>query len=263
VQLSLCFMSRAYTSFSHKGANFRIASDRCEVIQQAIVSLRAELDTYIAASPAFATALEPLPDDPAAPDIARRMLRAARGAGVGPMAAVAGTVAELAARAALQAGAEEAIVENGGDIYVHAKHPVYMGIYAGANPLSGRLAFKLEPDYLPAGICSSSSTMGHSLSFGNCDLVTVFSKNTSIADAMATSLCNSIQCETDVDMAAKKGVRSPGVLGVFIVKGNSVGMAGRLPELIKCSSRIDGIITADPGSQDLAMIQNLYKNIAE
>ncbi len=149
------------------------------------------------------------------------------------MAAVAGTMAQLAGEAGMQAGAPEAIVENGGDIYIQAAAPVTIGLYAGAGPLAHRLAFSLKPQDTPLAICSSSGTMGHSLSHGACDLATVVAHDTALADAAATQAANRVKTVADVDATLEAIMTLAGVDGVLIIQSDRVGMAGKLPALVK------------------------------
>ena len=222
---------RTYRRFSHKGANFRICSEAFDVVCDEIVRLRKELEEYLQRHPDFAESLEPVDALDNAPESARRMSAGAAPAGVGPMAAVAGTMAELAARAGAAAGATEAIVENGGDIFIISRRPVVVGLFAGRPPVGDRLALRIEPERTPLAICSSSSRMGHSLSLGDCDLATVVAADASLADAAATRAANLVKRPADVDAALEAIGAIEGVAGVLIVKDDRVGLIGDLPAL--------------------------------
>ena len=149
------------------------------------------------------------------------------------MAAVAGAMAQWAAKAALAAGAEEAIVDNGGDIYLKAIEPVIIALGTGTAKLADRLAFHVEPQDTPLAICSSSGKMGHSMSLGQCDLATIAAKDAALADAAATQAANLVQTPDDVDAALERISAIPGVEGVLIVKDDRIGLAGHLPRLVK------------------------------
>jgi ApbE superfamily uncharacterized protein (UPF0280 family) len=153
---------------------------------------------------------------------------------VGPMAAVAGAVAQACVESALAAGAEEAIVENGGDIFIAGRHAVCVGLYAGEHPLSGRLALRIDADRLPLSICSSSSRFGHSLSFGDCDLATVISRDGALADAAATLAGNCVTTTADVEPTLGRIMAIRGIEAVLIIKEDRVGVAGELPQLVRC-----------------------------
>jgi ApbE superfamily uncharacterized protein (UPF0280 family) len=225
---------RTYTTFVWKEANLRICSERAEVITENVRTLRRILERYILLQPEFRTSFIPVKLLPDAPEIAVRMARAAESCGVGPMAAVAGAVAEMCVEAAMAAGASEAIVENGGDIFIRSADPVGIGLYAGDHPLSGRLAFHISPGMMPLSVCSSSSRFGHSLSFGDCDLATIVCSDGALADAAATLAGNSVKSARDVEPTLEKIMKIVGIRGVLIIKADKVGMAGDLPPLICC-----------------------------
>jgi ApbE superfamily uncharacterized protein (UPF0280 family) len=149
------------------------------------------------------------------------------------MAAVAGTMAHMAVEAAREAGAAEAIVENGGDIFLYSKDAVTVALYAADSPLSGKLALMVRPQRMPLAICSSSSVMGHSLSFGACDLATAVAPDGALADAAATLACNLVKSAGDVAGVLQRVASLSGICGVLIIKADKVGVAGDLPELIR------------------------------
>lgn len=224
---------RVYRSFSWKETNLRVASPAFDLITRTVVEHRRLLERYIARHPEFQSSLVPVVLLEQAPEVARRMAVAAELTGLGPMAAVAGTLAQLGAEAAMAQGCTEAIVENGGDIFIHAASAVTIGIYAGDNAIAGKLAFHLEPERLPLALCSSSSKMGHSLSFGRCDLATVAAKDGALADAAVTLVCNRIRSEADLTPVLDDIGALPGIEGIFAVHSGKVGMWGNLPPLVR------------------------------
>ena len=224
---------RTYRAFAHREAAFRICCARFDVVTAEIVRQRRLLEQYIVRHPAFGSAFEPVDTAPGAPEVARRMAWAAARVGVGPMAAVAGAMAQYAAEAGLAAGADEAIVDNGGDVYLKAAAPVVVGLHAGRAALADRLAFSLQPDDTPVAICSSSGKMGHSMSLGQCDLATVVARSAALADAAATQAANLVKTTEDVNAALNRIVSIEGVAGVLIVKDEQVGLAGNLPSLVQ------------------------------
>jgi len=227
---------RIYRTFTHHEAVLRICCDKFDVVVAEIVRQRRILEEYITRQPDFKTTVEPIDLRTDAPEVARRMAWAARRAGVGPMAAVAGAMAQLAAEAALAAGAEEAIVDNGGDIYLRAVEPVLVALGTGTAKLADRLAFSVQPEETPLSICSSSGKMGHSMSFGLCDLATIVAKDAALADAAATQAGNLVKTVHDVDAALERIMRIEGVEGVLLVKDDRVGLAGHLPRLVKTAA---------------------------
>lgn len=227
-------MHRIYRSFRHKDAVFRICCDRFEVVAEEIVRQRGILEHYLRSHPGFGSSLTPVDALAGAPEVARRMARAGGKAGVGPMAAVAGAMAQLAAEAGLAAGAREAVVENGGDVYmVVSGTKAVVGLYAGANRIGGSLGLSVKPEETPLAVCSSSGRMGRSYSMGDCDLATVTASDAALADAAATRAANVVRGVDDIDRAVNVIMAIEDVRGVLIVKHDRVGMGGKLPELIR------------------------------
>lgn len=191
---------------------------------------RRTLEAYIRERPEFQSALQPLPADGLAPPLVRGMLAAGRAADTGPMAAVAGAIAQAVAQDLL--GLSPAVaVENGGDIYLALGREATVGIWAGQSPISGKLGLKLAAEAMPVAVCTSSGTVGHSLSLGRADAATVVAADAALADAAATALGNRVQGKADLG-AALEWVRSvPGVLGALVIVGNQLAAWGEI-ELI-------------------------------
>ncbi len=204
----------------------RAQSDLSAEAEDAVRECRSQIETYIAAHPAFATSLEPLPvTDP--PSIIRQMALAGNAAHVGPMAAVAGAVAQFVGEK-LSTHSPEVIVENGGDLYVRAEHELKVGLYAGTSPFSGKLALVVAPEQMPLGICTSSGTIGHSLSYGKADAVTVLARSAATADAFATAYANRIKTPDDVDDVLALGETAPDIQGLLIIIGAKLGTWGTI-----------------------------------
>ena len=185
------------------GANFRISSSEYDLICSEIIRQRTVLSSYIDKHPDFMESMVPLDYsmEEDAPDIVKRMHKASFLSGTGPMAAVAGVNAQIAAEKAVAAGADEAIVENGGDIYLFSKREVVLSLHAGDTVFGDKLAVRIKPEMMPLAVCSSSSNMGHSKSFGKCDLATVVSIDGALADTAATQACNYVKNEEDIQTA--------------------------------------------------------------
>ncbi len=224
---------RTYRIFIYREAVFRICCDRFDEVTAEIVRLREILEDYIETHPDFQHSLGSIKLHSDAPDVARRMAHASRLVGVGPMAAVAGTMAQCAAETGLKAGAKEVIVANGGDIYLQAQKPVVINLHTGTNKIADNLAFSLQPQDTPIAICSSSGKMGHSMSKGMCDLATVVAKDASLADAAATQAANLVKTIDDIDMSLEHINTIDGVDGVLIIKDDRIGLAGKLPPIVK------------------------------
>ncbi len=197
-----------------------------------VVQFRNHLERYISKHPQFLTALDPLPLDPLAPPIVKNMQKVAHASHVGPMAAVAGAIAEFVGLQLLVSGVSEIIIENGGDIFIARQKDCRVLLFAGSSPLSNRIGIKVPFGKMPLGVCTSSGTVGHSLSFGRADAVTVVAKSTGLADAAATSICNKISDVSDIARGLDFGQKIPGILGILIVCGKNLGAWGEI-ELIR------------------------------
>lgn len=202
-------------------------SDLRETAYHSAMGYRAQIEEYIRYHPEFQTSLIPLPVDNLAPDIVKDMLEAAKTADVGPMASVAGAIAEHVGNDLLTYSSN-VIVENGGDIYLNIKDDISIGIFAGDSPLSGRIALRAFAAETPMGICTSSGTVGHSLSFGIADAVCIKSRSAALADAAATSVGNLIKRKSDVRKGLERAMAIKGVLGVLIVTGDTLAIQGSM-----------------------------------
>ena len=200
---------------------------------QLVSEVRSSIEHYIEQHPLFLDALVPLPMDNRAPEVVRQMLTAGLQAGVGPMAAVAGVVAEWVGRALLARGLEEVIVENGGDLFVARNRECTVAVYAGESPLSGKLGIGLQPDRMPCGVCCSSGTIGHSLSLGVADAVVVAAPSTALADAAATRLGNEVgRGKQGINRALELARKIADLSGVVIISGDQLGAWGDI-ELVQ------------------------------
>ncbi len=200
-------------------------SDFTTLAEDAIYKIRGPLEGYIDQHPEFLHAMKPLPDDPHAPPVVREMLSAAQNCGTGPMAAVAGAIAERVGLALLTESSE-VVVENGGDCFIKVDRPMQIGIFAGQSDLSERLALRIHPEKTPLGVCTSSGTVGHSISLGRADAVTVIASSTAVADAAATMTCNQVQSKSDIHRALGFAQGIEGVSGVIVVVEDQVGAWG-------------------------------------
>jgi ApbE superfamily uncharacterized protein (UPF0280 family) len=153
------------------------------------------------------------------------MITAAIAADVGPMASVAGAVSEYVGNDLL-AVSKNVIVENGGDIFLKIQKEVRVGIFAGNSPLTYKINLLFKPSQMPLGVCTSSGSVGHSLSFGKADAVCVVSKSPTMADAAATAVGNLVKGKEDIRAALEKGLEIEGVLGALIIVADQFGVIG-------------------------------------
>jgi hypothetical protein len=205
----------------------KAAQNLREPAYRSILRYRYELEQYILGHPEFLHSLVPLGEDEFAPPIVRRMIWAARCAGVGPMAAVAGAVAEAVGRDLLRES-PEVIVENGGDIFLRSPKEVKVGIFAGASPLSLRIGLRVPAADHPWGVCTSSATVGPSLSFGHADAVCVLAASAALADGAATAVGNVVQSSLDLERGLEKARSIEGLTGVVIILGDKLAAWGQI-----------------------------------
>jgi len=194
---------------------------------KAISKYRAMLERYIERHPEFLAALEPVEVEEDAPQIVKAMATAAAGVGVGPMASVAGAIAESVGRDLLPFS-PEVIVENGGDIFLKTQERRLVGIYAGDSPFTGKMALEIQPQETPLGVCTSSGTVGHSLSFGKADACIVLSPSTPLADAAATAIGNLTVEANDITRGIDFAKGVEGIRGLVIIKGDRMGVWGEV-----------------------------------
>lgn len=208
--------------------DLRIAAqeDLQEEAMAALVRARCVVEDYGETHPDFLTSLVPLPHLPGDPPIVKAMKAAAQVAGTGPMAAVAGAVSKAVGEALMELS-PEIIVENGGDLFLCSRHPRRIEVEAGASAFS-RLRITLPGSAEPLGICTSSGTMGHSLSFGHADAATVISPDVVLADALATALGNGIKTAADLGPAMDWIKKMDKVTGALAIVDNQLGVWGDL-----------------------------------
>jgi hypothetical protein len=196
--------------------------------RQAVIGYRKEIEEYIKSDNRFFTSLGPVKIRPGAPEIIEAMGRAARKCGVGPMAAVAGAMAEFVGRDLLFKS-NQVIIENGGDIFIRTDRKRVMGVYAGEkSPFTGKIALEIPPCEKGVGVCASSGTVGHSLSFGRADAALIISDDTALADAAATAAGNAVKTARDIEKAIALVRSIDGVKGALILAGDSMGSWGEI-----------------------------------
>jgi len=223
-------------NFVLKETQCTIISDKQHAIQIAVESIkrnRRELEIYGRANPQFLYTLRPFAA-PEKPLVAKLMALAAEKADVGPMAAVAGAIADLAVEDMTREDCEVAVVEDGGEISAMSNTSIDVAVATGDEPLSRRFGFRLKD--FPIGIATSSGRFSHALSFGDAEASTIFCKSAALADAAATAVGNVVKGE-NIQAAIRKGISRglsiEGVEGVLIIYKGQVGTAGKIPQIIK------------------------------
>jgi len=201
--------------------------DLSDEARSSVRTVRDALTGYIGRHPAFSGALEPLTllGDP--PPVVETMAHAAYAAGVGPMAAVSGAIAERVARD-LAAHSDEVIVENGGDVFLIGDTSRTVALGAGKSPFSSKVALQVTPGPDGLAVCTSSGTVGHSLSFGHADAAVVVARDGALADAAATAVGNRVVDADHIERAMRFAMSVPGVMGVVAVVGDKIGALGQI-----------------------------------
>ena len=192
---------------------------------------RSKIESYIKKNPVFQDSFVPLAVRKNAPQIVKAMTTASKAAGVGPMAAVAGAIAEFVGRDILKL-TQEIIVENGGDIFIKSARERIVGVYAGNSKYTGKIGIKIYSEELPCAVCTSSGKVGHSFSFGEADAVVVIAESGAIADAFATAIANTIHSESDVKKSVDLARETPLIKGLVVILGEKMGIAKEI-EIVK------------------------------
>ena len=193
-----------------------------------LVDLRRSMDAYLLVDPAYKAALTPYDAGLEAPDILKEMSKVSHKTGIGPMSAVAGAVAlKVAEFLKSKYGVKEVIVENGGDIYAQANTDMDISVFAGQSPLSEKIGLHIPAADFPLGICTSSGTVGPSLSLGSADAVMIVCKDVMLADSYATAMANRIQSVNDLQSLIDRIQNIPDILGAIAVKDDRMAICGQ------------------------------------
>ena len=205
----------------------RADRDLSKETRESVLKYRHQLESYISMNPEFQKSLFPLTDDPYAPEIVQEMIRTSQRAQVGPMAAVAGAIAERVSKDLLILS-KEVIVENGGDIYLATSKERTIGIYAGNSPISLKIGIVISPEETPLGVCTSSGKVGPSLSFGRADAVCILAKSSTLADAAATAVGTVVKEKRDISLGLGRAREIEGVLGTLVIVEENMGIWGKI-----------------------------------
>lgn len=202
-------------------------TDLKSYLEDRVFFYRHQLEEYIESRPIFRDSLVPIEGDPFAPSIVKRMIEASALLGVGPMACVAGAVAEFLGND-IAPKTDEYIIENGGDICLKTTKERIVLVHAKNSPFSEKIGIKLKGRDRPYGVCTSSATVGPSLSLGQADAVCVVADSALFADGLATSIGNSVKRKDDIPLAIERVQGFGGVIGILIIVGDRLGIWGDL-----------------------------------
>jgi len=214
-----------------KETDLEILTDKAideKFVREKIKFYRWQIESYIDKDKRFLTALKPINVEINAPLVVKEMAKAAKAAGVGPMATVAGAIAQILGKDLLKQGFKEVIIENGGDLFLKSKKTRTVGIYPGKSELWKGLKLKIKPNNAPIGICTSSGTVGHSLSFGLADSVVILAKDAALADAVATATCNRVKSADDLESSLEFAKSIKGITAVVIILKNNLISWGKI-----------------------------------
>jgi uncharacterized protein len=203
--------------------------------RELVFKYRGHIESYIQENPDFLTTLKPWRIKGAAPRIVSSMALAGQQSGVGPMAAVAGAIAESVGNDLLGL-TSQVVVENGGDIFIKLDKPIVSSIYAGASPLSLKVGISVKSCGAPIGICTSSGIIGHSFSMGKADAACVISPSCALSDAAATAIGNRVESPVAIESAINFGKQIPGVSGIVVIARDKIGIWGDI-EIVPLSNR--------------------------
>jgi len=226
--------------------------------KQEFFNHRATLESYIETHKEFKTSFSPIKVDSES-KIITIMAEGALICDVGPMATVAGALADLMLEAMRTKSSSNpvpariALVENGGEIAINSERSMKIALYAGENRLQLNIGFLIEQKDCPLGIASSSAKIGHAISLGESDVVTVFAKNATIADGAATKIGNLVKgadIEESIQKALAKIDDIEGVQGAFICREDKIGYAGKIPKMFHITGEKDMILRNKYSSSD-------------
>ncbi len=219
----------------YKESDLQVIADK-DLSKDTLMFLKEErrpLEEFILQNPIFLSTLKPIKVDSKAPDIVKEMAKVAGIAGVGPMAAVAGTLAERVGKRLLESKlTKEVVIENGGDIFLSLKREAIVAILAGNSPLSGKIGLKIRPEFMPLGVCTSSGTIGHSLSLGKADALCVLAPSASLADACATAMGNLVKGRRSFSKILNYAKKIPDIKGVVCIFQEELFIWGEWIELV-------------------------------
>jgi hypothetical protein len=197
--------------------------------KQRVIYYRNILEDHIRRQPGFKTSLVPVSELTDTEPLIAEMYRASSAALTGPMAAVAGAIAQFVCNDLTdEFSLGEVVVENGGDIFLKLEDEAVISVYAGTSPLSGKVSLLVKPEETPLSVCTSSATVGHAFSTGKADACMIACRSGALADAYATSFCNKVKSRDQVQETAEEALKKPDILSVVIIMDDVVGLGGRL-----------------------------------
>jgi ApbE superfamily uncharacterized protein (UPF0280 family) len=232
-------MERYHLQIGETIATVIVESKFIQLAEKAVFDARDQIESYIDEEPLFAESHTPIRVREDAPPIILKMAEASRKVGVGPMASVAGAIAEYVVERLVAAGAQHVVFDNGGDIAMYLDHPIIAGIYTGSRG-PDNFGLKISQTKRVVGLCTSSARVGHSLSYGDTDASIIYSEDVTLADAAATALGNKIAYkDRNVIETSLNDIMSTGVTGAMVTIEDMIGTCGQLPQIVKANVDYD------------------------
>ncbi len=232
-------MERHHLQIGETIATVVVDAEYIQLTEKAVFDARDQIESYIEIHPRFGTSHSPVEVEQDVPQIIQRMAEASRRAGVGPMASVAGAIAEYVVERLVSAGAQHVIFDNGGDIAMYLDHPIVVGIYTGSRGPDD-FGFKISQTRKLLGLCTSSGRVGPSLSYGDTDASIVYSEDVPLADAAATALGNSIPFKDQgIIESSLSSILSASITGAMVTIEDMIGTCGQLPQIVRAKVDYD------------------------
>ncbi|MEM2088876.1 MAG: hypothetical protein QXF52_09460 [Thermoproteota archaeon] len=230
-----------YLRTTYREADLLIASENMSILNKGLskfVEEREVTQTYVDKHPEFVYSLEPLEqEENNVPPAIAASIESSRRAGVGPMAALPGALADITLEAMLNADARIAIVENGGEIAMKMNREAIIGVYTGKELSLGLI---LDCSQGTVGVSTSSSSVSHALSLGDADAAVTVAENAALADAVSTRVANIVESEyrDSFEKAVKLALSIRGVKGCVIYSSGLLSFGGSVkPIMLNASGR--------------------------
>ncbi len=197
-----------------------------------VLRARADIERQITLDPFFLTTFEPYDRALAENEAAVRMCDASEAVGIGPMACVAGAVAQAGLEAMVARGCRHGWIDNGGDIALILEEPTTIEVFSDPETCNA-VAFEMRTLGKMMGVCSSSGKLGHSISLGQSDISVAVADSAVLADAMATAIGNAAHADHGLETAFADVSSVDGFIGGMVMLDGAVGIVGDLPNIVE------------------------------
>ena len=208
----------------------------------AIKAARLDIERQIRKDDFFLTTLEPYDPPAGCSKVISRMCEASKPAGVGPMATVAGVIAQEALEAMVSNGCTHGWVDNGGDIALILEEQVTAEVFSEPGSKNA-VGLDLDPTKGIIGLCTSSARLGHSISFGDADASVILAKDAVLADALATAVGNRAKDGATLKSCFDDFRHLDGLLAGLVMRDGDVAMYGKLPRIVNVEHNAERITT--------------------